>query len=91
MKFIKFLPNGSISEEVLSQGIHYIDVALNEVPLFIRKDRCIPLAQPAECVDMIDTKHLTMIGYKGAEYIFYDDDGVHKDYENPENYRTLRM
>ena len=40
---------------------------------------------------MIDTKHLTMIGYKGAEYIFYDDDGVHKDYENPENYRTLRM
>ena len=91
MKFIKFRPDGSITEGALSQGVHYVDVALNEVPLFIRKDRCIPLAQPAECVDMIDTEHLTMLGYEGTEYVLYDDDGVHKDYENKENYKILTM
>ena len=90
MKFVKFLPDGSISEELLGQGIHYVDIALNEVPLFIRKGKCIPVAETAECVDEIDTEHLRMIGYDGAEYVLYDDDGVHKDYENEKNYRTMK-
>ncbi len=89
MKFIKFLPDGTISEEILGQGIHYVDIALNEVPLFIRKGKCIPVADTAECVDEIDTEHLRMIGYDGAEYVLYDDDGIHKDYGNEKNYRTL--
>ena len=89
MKFVKFLPDGSISEELLGQGIHYVDIALNEVPLFIRKGKCIPVAETAECVDEIDTEHLRMIGYDGAEYVLYDDDGIHKDYGNEKNYRTL--
>ena len=90
MKFVKFLPDGSISEELLGQGIHYVDIALNEVPLFIRKGKCIPVAETAECVEEIDTEHLRMIGYDGAEYVLYDDDGVHKDYENEKNYRTMK-
>ena len=89
MKFVKFLPDGSISEELLGQGIHYVDIALNEVPLFIRKGKCIPVAETAECVEEIDTEHLRMIGYDGAEYVLYDDDGIHKDYGNEKNYRTL--
>ena len=90
MKFVKFLPDGSISEELLGQGIHYVDIALNEVPLFIRKGKCIPVAETAECVEEIDTEHLRMIGYDGAEYVLYDDGGVHKDYENEKNYRTMK-
>lgn len=90
MDFVKFLPDGTISEKILPQGVHYVDMALNEVPLFIRKGRCIPVAQPAQCVDEIDTEHLTMLGYEGAEYVLYDDDGVHKDYKNQKNYKTLR-
>lgn len=90
MKFVKFLPDGSISEELLGQGIHYVDIALNEVPLFIRKGKCIPVAETAECVEEIDTEHLRMIGYDGAEYVLYDDDGVHKDYENEKNYCTMK-
>lgn len=90
MVFIKFLPDGDTSEEVLEQGIHYVDIALSEVPLFIRKGKCIPVADAAECVDEIDTKHLRMLGYAGAEYVLYDDDGVHKDYENDKNYRVLK-
>ena len=89
MKFVKFLADGSISEEILEKGVHYVEVALNEVPLFVRKDKCIPIAEAAECVKEIDTSHLTMLGYEGSSYILYEDDGVHKEYDRTENYRKL--
>ncbi len=90
MKFVKFLPDGSISEEVLGKGHHYVEIALNEVPMFIRSGKCIPVAEAAEYVDALDTEHLTMLGYAGAEYTLYEDDGVGKEYEKEENYRTLK-
>ncbi len=90
MKFVKFLPDGTISEEILSIGHHYVEIALNEVPLFIRSGKCIPLAQAAQCVDALNTEHLTMIGYEGTEYTLYDDDGFGKDYEKKDNYRTIK-
>ncbi len=90
MKFIKFLPDGTISEEILGKGHHYVEVALNEVPLFIRQGTCIPVAAQAETVDEIDTEHLQLLGYEGAAYTLYEDDGEHKDYENPANYRVLK-
>ena len=89
MKFVKFLPDGSISEEILAKGIHYVDVASNEVPLFIRSGKCIPVAEVAECVKDIDTEHLQLIGYKNSSYTMYEDDGIHKDYDKEENYRVF--
>ena len=89
MKFVKFLPDGSISEEILAKGIHYVDVASNEVPLFIRNGKCIPVAEAAECVKDIDTEHLQLIGYKNSSYTMYEDDGIHKDYDKEENYRVF--
>ena len=89
MKFVKFLPDGTISEEILEKGVHYVEIALNEVPLFIREGKCIPVAEVAESVEQIDMSKLTMIGFNGAEYLLYDDDGVHKDYENGAEYRKL--
>ena len=88
MKFIKFMPDGSISEEVLEKGVHYVDVALNEVPLFIRSGKCIPVAEAAECVKDIDTENMQLIGYEGSSYTLYEDDGIHKDYDKKENYRV---
>ena len=91
MKFVKFLPDGTILEEILEKGNHYVEVALNEVPLFIRSGKCIPLAEAAESVAELDTENLKMIGFEGAQYTLYEDDGIHKDYENVENYRKLTM
>ncbi len=68
MKFVKFMPDGSIYEEILRQGTHYVDVALNEVPLFIRKGKCIPVVDVAENVDAIDMETVRYLGYDGAEY-----------------------
>ena len=90
MKFVKFLPDGTIAEEILEKGVHYVEVALNEIPLFIRKGKCIPVAEAAECVAALDTKNMQLLGYEGAEYTLYEDDGVHKDYDREENYRVLK-
>lgn len=76
MKFIKFMPDGSIFEETLEKGHHYVEVGLNEVPLFIRSGKCIPVVDAAECVDKIDMATKTMIGYTDAEYELYEDDGI---------------
>ena len=76
MMFVKFLPDGTISQEILEKGHHYVEVALNEVPLFIRKGKAIPVADVAQTVKDIDPATLRMIGYEGAEYDRYDDDGV---------------
>ncbi len=76
MMFVKFLPDGSISTEILPQGVHYVKVALNEVPLFIRKGCCIPVADAAESVGDIDPSTIQMLGYEGAAYERYDDDGI---------------
>ena len=91
MKFIKFLADGVITEKILEKGYHFIEVALNEVPLFVRKGKCIPVAAPTETVDELDEETIELIGYEGASYELYTDDGVGKDYENPEHYKMLKM
>ena len=76
MLFVKFGPEGHIAQEVLPAGTHFVKVALNEVPLFIRKGACIPVADPAQTVADIDPATIRMIGWPGASYDRYDDDGV---------------
>ena len=71
MKFLKFLPDGSVYEEIMPAGNHYIDVALNEVPMFIKKDKCIPVVDVAQSVEEINYATMKMIGYAGASYDMY--------------------
>ena len=90
MMFVKFMGDGSIYTEKMEKGSHYINVTLNEVPLFIRENKCIPLATKAESTADIDEDNLTLIGYDGTEYRLYNDDGIHKDYDNKSHYSTLK-
>lgn len=73
MKFVKFMPDGSLYEETLEQGVHYVEIALNEVPLFIRKGKCIPVADAAQSVPEIDESTIQMVGYADAEYEMYEN------------------
>lgn len=76
MLFVKFCPDGTLTQTVLPAGVHHVSVALNEVPLFIRQGHTIPLAQPCETVADLSTQPLECIGYSGATYTLYDDDGM---------------
>ena len=90
MMFVKFLPDGSLYTEIMEKGLHYVEVALNEVPLFIRENCCIPLAYAAETVETLDTKHLSTVGFDGASFTVYDDDGFGMEYEDPGHYTTIK-
>ncbi len=79
MRFVKFRKDGRYTEQTLGQGHHYVEIAVDEVPLFIRAGRCIPLVDAASCVDEIDMRTMKVIGYEGARYERYDDDGIHTD------------
>ncbi len=76
MIFVKFLANGEIQKIEMVPGWNYIDVALNEVPLFIRNGHKIPIVSAAEYVDAIDMNTIEYIGYSDADYELYTDDGT---------------
>lgn len=63
MMFVKFWKDGQHSEEILEKGHHYVEVALHEVPLFIREGKCIPVVPAAQCVDEIDETEQEMLGF----------------------------
>ncbi len=49
--FVKFMKDGKIYKEPLKAGIHYVKVAVNEVPLFIRNGRNIKVVKESVIKD----------------------------------------
>lgn len=90
MLLVKFTKDNRYTEEILEKGHHYVEIALNEVALFIREGKCIPVVKAAETISALDTKTLTLFGFPGAEYTLYEDDGIHKNYDFPGNYHTIK-
>lgn len=60
MTFIK-LSGENVTREELKKGLHYVEVKLNEVPLFIKKGKKIPLAKPALNTKELDLTNLQEI------------------------------
>ncbi len=60
MLFVK-LSGERVDKYPLSKGLHYIEVALNEVPLFIKKGKQVPLCRPATRTRDIDREKLEFI------------------------------
>ncbi len=61
MTFVK-LSGTNVVAEKMKKGTHYIEVALNEVPLFIKEGKQIPLCKPAMRTSQIDLETLEFIG-----------------------------
>ena len=61
----------------MEKGRHWIDLDLNEMPLFIRKGCVIPMSRGGEWVEQVDATHLTLLGWVRAAsfYKLYNDDG----------------
>ncbi len=61
MTFVK-LSGEKVFTQKLTKGFHYVEVELNEVPLFIKDGKQIPLCKPALSTAKLDTKNLEYIG-----------------------------
>lgn len=63
MRLVRFRTYNDYDTEVLQKGDHYIKAALNEVLVFIRPGKELPLATPARQVDRINRKELQRISF----------------------------
>ncbi len=97
MLYINFQSSSKRKYQVMRKGHHYIHVALNEVPLFLRKGKILPLCRTTDCTDNLDTSKLELIAYADSllevpiEYVLYEDDGISKDYGCKEQYLTITV
>ena len=77
MLMVKFRSAADYECIPMEKGNHWIDLKMNEFPLFIKKGQVIPLANGAECVAQVDSKKLTLLGWltHGTVFTLFDDDG----------------
>lgn len=77
MLMVRFRSHEDYDLVPLNKGDHWIDLALNEMPLFIKKGSFIPVAKGAQWVEAVDASRLTLLGWLNgdAAYDLYDDDG----------------
>lgn len=82
----------NVDLELMKKGDHYINVELDQVPIFIRKNRLMPIGRSAETVEKLDNSKLRFVGYieDKTTYSYYDDDGISQDYKNGD-YMTLNI
>lgn len=83
MKLYRMRSAEDMDEEILAAGHHYVNANLNEVLLFVRPDRVVPIAKPGCCVEQTDCRDLRLLHFlkEGAQYQLYDDDGYEKAYD----------
>ncbi len=79
--------------EVWEKGDHYIEIALNEVVFFIKKNHMLPLAILDDMVNTtadLDESRYEWIGFaeERAEYTLYRDDGISKTYTPQKDWKS---
>lgn len=81
MLFVKLSGENVTVKEEMKKGHHYIEVAMDEVPLFIKKGAVLPLCKPALSTEKLDLNSLQLIAYgENAKFNLYTDDGISKSY-----------
>ena len=91
MRMLRFRSADDYDSEVMEKGWHYIPCGLGEVLVFLRKGHLFPTAAPALTVSALDEQNLRVYAFGDGSYTLYQDDGVSKDYENPENLKAVTV
>lgn len=82
------------TSEALAKGHHYVEVALNELVFFVKKNHVLPMAVVKDDVrttaDIADAEYV-WIGFAedSAEYVLYEDDGISKAWIPEENWKKV--
>ncbi|PKM52644.1 MAG: alpha-glucosidase [Firmicutes bacterium HGW-Firmicutes-7] len=78
--------------ELMKKGDHYVNIRLDETPIFIKINKLLIVGNAAEAVEKINNSKLKILGFVKdfASYSYYDDDGITKDYLNG-YYNTIEV
>ncbi len=83
MLFVKLSGDKVICKTPMTKGHHYIDVAMDEVPLFIKKGAILPLCKSALSTEDLDMQALQLIAFgDNATFNMYTDDGITKQFNS---------
>lgn len=87
MKMITLGVQEDLEGVVLEAGWHYIDMPMDSVRIFIKPDHVLVLSEGGENVEEVNFAAPKKVAYvvNGAEYTYYHDDGISRDYDNPEH------
>lgn len=82
------------TEELMEKGHHYVDIPLNELVFFVKKNHLLPLAvldEEVKSSEDVDGSRCEWIGYveDTAEYLYYHDDGITKKYTPEEKWERI--
>ncbi|MBE0450046.1 MAG: DUF5110 domain-containing protein [Clostridia bacterium] len=77
--------------ELMEEGYHFVDVALNEIPLYLKPGKLVVLTKPENRVSNLDESNLVVVGYvpNKAIYELYNDDGLTKGYKSGDSLKTM--
>jgi alpha-glucosidase len=78
---IKGYENGNYG--ILKSGHHYIEAGLDEIPIFIRKNRMLVIGRHAKNIQGLNNEEIKVIAFveDKSEYVLYDDDGSTNGYK----------
>lgn len=81
MKLLRFRDAKLTEEKVMPAGHHFVEIALDEVVIYLRKGHILPLVESADCVEKIDRNTMQIISFDAVEgsYELYEDDGFSRD------------
>lgn len=93
MAMLRFRGVDDYDTEILPAGHHYVEAGLFEMLVFVRPDKILVLTDGGEYADEVDCDHVKALAFvkTKAEYVWYEDDGMGKDYENPDNYGRINI
>lgn len=76
MMLVRMKEYNDYETEILPSGHHFVRAELDELVFFIRKGKSIPMCEPAVNTRDIDYDSLSLVGYSGAGYELYKDNGI---------------
>lgn len=79
MMMVRMRKHDEYDTEIFSKGHHFIDAELNELVFFIRRNKAVPMFEPAENTGEINYKRFKMLGYSDCNYTLYKDNGISAD------------
>lgn len=79
--------------QMMEAGHHYVEMPLDALVFFLRKDRLLPISHGGSCVRDTDFEHLKVLAFveTKAQYMLYDDDGYSKHYDDPKHYTAITV